>query len=209
VRLGSLPLNLWTLSETSRHIADAAVASSENTLVKGSFRFGARVASAASLRLTLGKVFHLSALYNCRKGQNLGCKRQNADAGRLRQGQRGGALAMHRTGQGNATVLRPRHQRRTAAAGATNEIGIVLYPGVQAAWFTVSRICSRSPPTLHTINSGTVDSRFALRNGSQRIAVMSSFRACTTAIRAETHSRGSLSYRQQWWTFRILISPPA
>jgi transcriptional regulator GlxA family with amidase domain len=40
---------------------------------------------------------------------------------------------MHRTGQGNATVLRPRHQRGTAAASATNEIGIVLYPGVQAA----------------------------------------------------------------------------
>jgi transcriptional regulator GlxA family with amidase domain len=40
---------------------------------------------------------------------------------------------MHRTGQGNATVLVPRHQRGTAAAGATNEIGIVLYPGVQAA----------------------------------------------------------------------------
>jgi transcriptional regulator GlxA family with amidase domain len=40
---------------------------------------------------------------------------------------------MHRTGQENATVLRPRHQRATAAAGDTNEIGIVLYPGVQAA----------------------------------------------------------------------------
>ena len=40
---------------------------------------------------------------------------------------------MHRTGQGNATVLRPRHQRGTAAAGVTNEVGIVLYPGVQAA----------------------------------------------------------------------------
>jgi transcriptional regulator GlxA family with amidase domain len=40
---------------------------------------------------------------------------------------------MHKTGQGNATVLRPRHQRGTAAAGAANEIGIVLYPGVQAA----------------------------------------------------------------------------
>lgn len=40
---------------------------------------------------------------------------------------------MHRAGQGNATVLRPRHKRGTAAAGATNEIGIVLYPGVQAA----------------------------------------------------------------------------
>jgi len=40
---------------------------------------------------------------------------------------------MHRTGQGNATVLHPRHQRGTAAAVATNEIGIVLYPGVQAA----------------------------------------------------------------------------
>jgi transcriptional regulator GlxA family with amidase domain len=40
---------------------------------------------------------------------------------------------MHETGQGNATVLRPRHRRGTAAAGATSEIGIVLYPGVQAA----------------------------------------------------------------------------
>jgi transcriptional regulator GlxA family with amidase domain len=38
-----------------------------------------------------------------------------------------------RAGPGNATVLRQRHQRRTAVAGATNEIGIVLYPGVQAA----------------------------------------------------------------------------
>src|SRR4029077_17252648 len=57
----------------------------------------------------------------------------NADAGRLRQGQRGGAQAMHKTGQGNVTVLRPRQQQETATAGATNEIGIVLYPGVQAA----------------------------------------------------------------------------
>jgi transcriptional regulator GlxA family with amidase domain len=40
---------------------------------------------------------------------------------------------MHGTGQGNATVLRPRHQRGTAATDATNEIGIVLYPGVQTA----------------------------------------------------------------------------
>ena len=80
-----------------------------------------------------GKVFHPSALYNCRKGQSLGRERQNADRGRLRQGQRGGARAMHGTGQGNVTVLRPRHQRGTPPAGATNEIWIVLYPGVQAA----------------------------------------------------------------------------
>ena len=40
---------------------------------------------------------------------------------------------MRRTGQGSATVLRPRYQRGTVAAGDTNEIGIVLYPGVQAA----------------------------------------------------------------------------
>jgi transcriptional regulator GlxA family with amidase domain len=40
---------------------------------------------------------------------------------------------MHRAGQGNAAILHPRHRRGTAAAGATNEIGIVLYPGVQAA----------------------------------------------------------------------------
>jgi hypothetical protein len=38
-----------------------------------------------------------------------------------------------RTEQGEATVVAQRHQRRTAVAGATNEIGIVLYPGVQAA----------------------------------------------------------------------------
>ena len=40
---------------------------------------------------------------------------------------------MHKTGQGKVTVLRPRQQQETATAGATNEIGIVLYPGVQAA----------------------------------------------------------------------------
>jgi len=57
----------------------------------------------------------------------------NADAWRLRQGQRGEARAMHKTGQGKVTVLRPRQQQETATAGATNEIGIVLYPGVQAA----------------------------------------------------------------------------
>jgi transcriptional regulator GlxA family with amidase domain len=37
------------------------------------------------------------------------------------------------TAQVTATLVRQRHQRGTAAAGATNEIGIVLYPGVQAA----------------------------------------------------------------------------
>jgi transcriptional regulator GlxA family with amidase domain len=38
-----------------------------------------------------------------------------------------------RTEQGKATVVAQHHQRRTAVAGATNEIGIVVYPGVQAA----------------------------------------------------------------------------
>jgi hypothetical protein len=38
-----------------------------------------------------------------------------------------------RTEQGKATVVSQRHQRGTAAASATNEIGIVLYPGAQAA----------------------------------------------------------------------------
>jgi transcriptional regulator GlxA family with amidase domain len=38
-----------------------------------------------------------------------------------------------RTKQGKATGVAQLHQRRTAVAGATNEIGIVLYPGVQAA----------------------------------------------------------------------------
>jgi len=42
---------------------------------------------------------------------------------------------MHRMGQEqeNVTVVSRRHQRGTAATDATNEIGIVLYPGVQAA----------------------------------------------------------------------------
>jgi transcriptional regulator GlxA family with amidase domain len=42
---------------------------------------------------------------------------------------------MHRMGreQENVTVVSQRHQRGTAATDATTEIGIVLYPGVQAA----------------------------------------------------------------------------
>lgn len=42
---------------------------------------------------------------------------------------------MHSVGdeQGNGTVLPQRYQRGTPAAADTNEIGIVLYPGVQAA----------------------------------------------------------------------------
>ena len=42
---------------------------------------------------------------------------------------------MHRMGQEqeNVTVVSQRYQRGTAATDATNEIGIVLYPGVQAA----------------------------------------------------------------------------
>jgi transcriptional regulator GlxA family with amidase domain len=42
---------------------------------------------------------------------------------------------MDRMGQGqeNVTVVSQRHQRGTAVTDATNEIGIVLYPGVQAA----------------------------------------------------------------------------
>ena len=40
---------------------------------------------------------------------------------------------MGRTEQGKATGVVQLHQRRTAVAGASYEIGIVLYPGVQAA----------------------------------------------------------------------------
>ena len=40
---------------------------------------------------------------------------------------------MDRTGQVKATVVAQRHQPRSAVADATTEIGIVLYPGVQAA----------------------------------------------------------------------------
>ena len=68
---------------------------------------------------------------------------------------------MHRAGQANATVLRPRRQRGTAAAGATNEIGIVLYPGVQAA-------CVHSLTDLFEIAANIArdqqrDGRFPLR----------------------------------------------
>jgi len=38
-----------------------------------------------------------------------------------------------RTEQGEVTVVAQGHQRRTAVPRAANEIGIVLYPGVQAA----------------------------------------------------------------------------
>jgi hypothetical protein len=53
----------------------------------------------------------------------------------------------------------------TMPASATNEIGIVLYPGVQVALSTVLRICSESPLALRSITSETIDSRFALRPG--------------------------------------------
>jgi transcriptional regulator GlxA family with amidase domain len=76
--------------------------------------------------------FHLSALYNCRKGQSFGRKRQNSDAGRLRQGHRGGGRAVDITEQGKATGVAQLHQRRTAVVGES-DIGIALYPGVQAA----------------------------------------------------------------------------
>jgi transcriptional regulator GlxA family with amidase domain len=89
--------------------------------------------SRVSLSPTSGKVFDPSALYNCRKGQGFGRERQNGGSGRLRQGHRGGGRAVDRTEQGKATIPAESHQRRTAVAGATNEIGIVLYPGVQAA----------------------------------------------------------------------------
>ena len=68
---------------------------------------------------------------------------------------------MHKTGQGNVTVLRPRQQQETATAGATSEIGIVLYPGVQAA-------CVHSLTDLFQIAANIArdqqrDGRFPLR----------------------------------------------
>src|SRR5882757_5487568 len=70
-------------------------------------------------------------------------------------------------------------QRRQALP---TKLGLCSTQACKRPVFTVSRICSRSPPTLHAINSGTVDPRFALRTGSQRIAAIPSFRACMTAI---------------------------
>ena len=98
---------------------------------------------------------------------------------------------MDRTEQGEATVVAQRHQRRTAVAGATNEIGIVLYPGVQAACVHGLTDLFEMPPTLRAINSGTVDPRFALRTGGQRITAIPYFHAYMIALRARTHSRGS------------------
>jgi len=70
---------------------------------------------------------------------------------------------MHRAGyeQGNATVVPQHHERETAATGATNEIGIVLYPGVQAA-------CVHGLTDLFGIAAGIAldqrrDGRFPLR----------------------------------------------
>ena len=68
---------------------------------------------------------------------------------------------MDRAEQGKATVVAQRHQRRTAVAGATNEIGIVLYPGVQAA-------CVHGLTDLFGIAAGIAldqqrDGRFLLR----------------------------------------------
>ena len=66
---------------------------------------------------------------------------------------------------GKATVVAQRHQQRTAVAGAVNEIGIVLYPGVQA-------VCVHRLTDLFGIAA-------------------------------------SIARDQQWWTFRILVSPSA
>jgi hypothetical protein len=71
-------------------------------------------------------------------------------------------------------------------AGATKEIGIVLYPGVQ-----VLRICSASPLALHPINGEIVEQRSALRTGNQRTAAMPNFPAYLTATRVGAHSLGS------------------
>jgi hypothetical protein len=79
----------------------------------------------------------------------------------------------------------------TMPASATNEIGIVVYPGVQAALFTVLRICLGSPLALHSINSEMIDARFASRTGNPRIAAMPNFRAYMTATGAGAHSLGS------------------
>jgi len=57
-------------------------------------------------------------------------------------------------------------------AGATKEIGIVLYPGVQAA-------CVHGLTDLFGIAAGS-----ALRTGSRRTPAMPDFRASMTAIRA-------------------------
>jgi hypothetical protein len=62
-------------------------------------------------------------------------------------------------------------------AGATKEIGIVLYPGVQAA-------CVHGLTDLFGINGEIVEQRSALRTGSRRTPAMPDFRASMTAIRA-------------------------
>jgi transcriptional regulator GlxA family with amidase domain len=68
-------------------------------------------------------------------------------------------------------------------AGATKEIGIVLYPGVQAA-------CVHGLTDLFGIAAGIAsdqrrdEQRSALRTGNQRTAAMPNFRASMTAIRA-------------------------
>ena len=72
----------------------------------------------------------------------------------------------------------------TKTAGATKEIGIVLYQAYRPPAFTVLRICSASPLALHPINGEIVEQRSALRTGNRRAAAMPDFRPSMTAIRA-------------------------
>jgi len=161
------------------------------------------------LSLTFGKVFHPWALHNCREGQSLDRKRQNAVPN---------VYARDSEAERERCIERDRETRQFFIRGISEEqrrrslptkLGLCSTRACRRLVSSVSRIYSRSPPTLRAINSRTVDFRFALRTGSQRMATIPSFGACMTAIRTETHNRGSLSYRQQWWAFQILTYPPA
>ena len=80
---------------------------------------------------------------------------------------------MDGTGQVKATVVAQRHQPGSAVADATTEIGIVLYPGVQAA-------CVHGLTDLFEIAAN-------IARDQQR----ENFHAYMIALRARTHSRGS------------------
>src|SRR6267378_979264 len=100
---------------------------------------------------------------------------------------------MHRMGQEqeNVTVVSQRYQRGTAATDATNEIRIVLYPGVQAA--CVHGLTDLFEIAANISRDQQRDGRFPLRvtHWQQRITAIPNFHAYMTAIRAGAHSRGS------------------
>jgi hypothetical protein len=134
--------------------------------------------------------FHLSPLYNGRKGQSFGRKRQMAMPDvHVRDTEAEGERWMEWIERNRETrqVLLGFISGEQQSRAPPTKLGLCSIQACKRLVFTVSRICS----ALHAISSEMVDSRFALRTGNQRIAAIPNFRAYMTAIRAGAHSRVS------------------